>query len=183
MGGSGIRYQPAAYVGRGTGSTQGAILIAMVQELTRREPGEGFLLVRTGKLSCALPASDVVRVVRHLRCHAVPGSRSHLVGLAQYGGDPLPVLDLHVLMDHGVSNARNQSTVILGRGREFGHSILGLAVDEVLRVVELPQRAIAIHDTGLVGETVDLEGEEFTVLNTHRLLQGTSDDSEAGYAG
>ena len=174
--------QGAAAASKGTGSKQGAILIAMVQELTRREPSKRFLLVRTGKLSCALPASDVVRVVRHLRCHAVPGSRSHLVGLAQYGGDPLPVLDLHVLMDRGVSNARNQSTVILGRGRELGHAILGLAVDEVLRVVELPQRAVANPDTGLVGETVDLEGEEFTVLNTHQLLQGTSNDSEEEYA-
>ena len=148
----------------------------MVREMTRGKPHERFLLVRTGNLSCALPASDVVRVVRHLRCHAVPGSRSHLVGLAQYGGDPLPVLDLQVLVDRGVSNARHHSTVILGRSREFGHSILGLAVDEVLRVVELPQRAAANSDAALVSETVELDGEEVKVLNTPHLLQMERDD-------
>ena len=149
----------------------GAILIAMVQEATRDEVYERFLLVRTGRLSCALPASDVVRVVRRLRCHAVPGSRSRLVGLAQYGGDPLPVLDLHVLVEGGASNARHHSTVILGRGRRRGHPVLGLAVDEVLRVVNLPQRAAADSEIDLVGETMEFEGEEVKVLNTQQLLQ------------
>jgi len=143
----------------------------MVQEMTRDEPHERFLLVRTGSLNCALPTADVVRVVRRLRCYAVPGSRSHLVGLAQYGGDPLPVLDLHVLVERGVSSARHHSTVILGRGRRRGHSVLGLAVDEVLRVVDLPLRAATDSDSDLVGETVEFEGEEVKVLNTQQLLQ------------
>lgn len=148
----------------------------MVQEVTRDEGHERFLLVRTGSLSCALPASDVVRVVRQLRTHAVPGSRSHLVGLAQYGGEPMPVLDLHALVERDVSNARHQSTVILGRGRQRGHAVLGLAVDEVLRVVNLPQKTAVDSDSDLVGETVELEGEEVKVLNTRRLLQEERDD-------
>ena len=139
------------------------------------EAHERFLLVRTGTVSCALPTSDVVRVVRGLRCHAVPGSRSHLVGLAQYGGDPLPVLDLHALVERGVSNARHHSTVILGRGRKRGQSVLGLAVDEVLRVVDLSKRAVADSDTDLVRETVELEGEKVKVLNTQQLLQEERD--------
>ena len=57
----------------------------MVREMTRDEPHERFLLVRTGSLNCALPASDVVRVVRRLRCFAVPGSQPHLVGLFDVG--------------------------------------------------------------------------------------------------
>jgi len=141
------------------------------QEIIRNEGHGRFLLVRTGNLSCALPASDVLRVVRRLRCHAVPGSRSRLVGLAQYGGDPLPVLDLQVLVEHGVSNTRHHSTVILGRGRKRGHTVLGLAVDEVVRVVNLPLGDVADSDTDFVGETVYFEGEEVKVLNTQQLLQ------------
>ena len=143
----------------------------MKQEIIRNEGHGRFLLVRTGNLSCALPASDVLRVVRRLRCHAVPGSRSRLVGLAQYGGDPLPVLDLQVLVEHGVSNTRHHSTVILGRGRKRGHTVLGLAVDEVVRVVNLPLGDVADSDTDFVGETVYFEGEEVKVLNTQQLLQ------------
>jgi chemotaxis signal transduction protein len=148
----------------------------MDQEAARDEEHGRFLLVRTGSLSCALPASDVVRVVRHLRSHVVPGSRSHLVGLAQYGGDPLPVLDLHALVDRGASKARHQSTVILGRGRMRGHSVLGLAVDEALRVVHLPDGAAVNPDAGLVSATVNIDGEEVQVLNTAHLLQDERDD-------
>jgi chemotaxis signal transduction protein len=157
-------------------STQGAILIAMVQEVAPDDPHERFLLVRTGNLNCALPISDVVRVVRMLRTHPVPGSRSHLVGLAQYGGDPMPVLDLQVLADGGVSNTRHHSTVILGRGRQRGHSILGLAVDEILRVVDLPKSVSVGADSDLVGDTVELDGREVKVLNTRHLLLEERDD-------
>jgi len=151
----------------------------MVQEVAPDDPHERFLLVRTGNLNCALPISDVVRVVRRLRCHAVPGSHPRLVGLAQYGGDPLPVLDLHVLVEHGISNVRQHPTVILGRGRNHGHSVLGLAVDEVLRVVDLPRRGAAASDASLVGETVEFEGTEVKVLNTQQLLQEERADSGA----
>lgn len=148
----------------------------MVQEMIEAQEDQRYLLVRSGGLSCALPASDVVRVVRRLRCHAVPGSRSHLVGLAQYGGDPLPVLDLQALVEQGTSSARHQSTVILGRGRRRGRSVLGLAVDEVLRVVALPERAVEDSESGLVGEAIEIEGEEVKVLNTQQLLRAERDD-------
>jgi chemotaxis signal transduction protein len=148
----------------------------MDQEVTRDEGHERFLLVRTGSLSCALPATDVVRVVRQLRTHPVPGSRAYLVGLAQYGGDPMPVLDLLALIERRASNARHHATVILGRERTRGHSVLGLAVDEVVRVVNLPKRDAGMSNSDLVGETVELEGEMVKVLNTQHLLHEERDD-------
>ena len=91
----------------------------------------------------------------------------------------MPVLDLHVLVEHGISNVRQHPTVILGRGRNHGHSVLGLAVDEVLRVVDLPRRGAAASDASLVGETVEFEGTEVKVLNTQQLLQEERADSGA----
>jgi chemotaxis signal transduction protein len=98
------------------------------------------------------------------------------VGLAQYGGDPMPVLDLRTLIEPGVSIARHHTTVILGRGRRRDHAILGLAVDEVVRVVNLPKRFAVEPDSDLVGETVEVEGENVKVLNTQQLLHDESDD-------
>ncbi len=48
-----------------------------------------FLLVRSGGACYALPATQVRHVVRGLACHPVPGGRPHLLGLAQYAGEPL----------------------------------------------------------------------------------------------
>ena len=114
-----------------------------------------------------------------MRCHAVPGSQANLLGLAQYGGDPLPVLDLHALVVGAASGSRHHSTVILGRGRRYDRSALGLAVDSVLRVVDLPGLVFADADTGLVAATVKIEGEPVKVLNTERLLAEERDESGA----
>jgi len=137
------------------------------------------VLVRTGSVRCAFPASDVVRVVRHLRCYAVPGSRSHFIGLAQYGGDPLPVLDLHTLVEGGAPSARRQAMVILGRGRRRRRSVLGLAVDEVLQVLELPEGIVLGPGSALVADTVEIDGGTVKVVNTGQLLGEKTEDPGA----
>lgn len=144
----------------------------MIQEVTRGEGDRRFLIVRSGALRCALPASDVVRVVRGLPCHPIPGAQIHLLGLSQYGGEPLPVLDLHALVEGGPSGLRHRSTVILGRARRRDRSVLGLAVDEVLRVAELPELAPFERSSGLVVGSVVVDGGAITVVNTGSVLDG-----------
>jgi len=56
---------------------------------------------------------------------------------------------------------------------------LGLAVDEVLRVVHLPREIGRGPEAGFVGETVKLGGEEVRVLNTQELLREERDESGA----
>ena len=124
-------------------------------------------------------ASDVVRVVRGLPCQPIPGSRPHLLGLAQYGGEPLPVLDLHALVEGGQSAARRRSTVILSRGERRDRSVVGLAVDEVLQVVDLGEEADLDSGEGFVGATVEAAGQSIKILNAGRLLADESDDTGA----
>lgn len=149
----------------------------MVQETTGSKEAQRYVLVRAGSLICALPASDVVRVVRGLTCFPIPGSKPRLLGLAQYGGEPLPVLDLHALVDGDVSGTRHSTTVIVGRSWRRDRRILGLAVDEVVRVVhaaDIP--SLSARDPVL---DATIEGEGVKVVNTQRLLVGAIDDSGA----
>ena len=53
-----------------------------------------FLLLRAGDDVCALPLSAVRRVVRALSVHPLPGAANELLGLAEFGGEPLAILDL-----------------------------------------------------------------------------------------
>ena len=151
----------------------------MVQEVSRIEGDRSFLLVRSGAVYFALQASEVVRVVRGLLCHSVPGSRIHFLGLALYGGEPLPVLDLHAMVEGKVAGKRHRSTVILGRGRRRTHSLLGLAVDEVLRVTDGKEPVQAQEENGLEYEVVAFEGGSAKVLNTDGLLSREKKESEA----
>jgi len=79
-----------------------------------------------------LPADQVRRVVRGLACHPAPGARPHLVGLAQFGGEPLAVLDLHALVTGGTPRSDHRATVILGRQGAWSGAVLGLAPGEAV---------------------------------------------------
>ena len=152
----------------------------MVQETPRNEGDQSFLLIRSGRLTCAIPASEVVRIVRGLTCHPVPVSDAHFLGLAQYGGDPLPVLDLHTLVEGQASGRRHHSTVILGRRRSRSHLLVGLAIDEALRVVSIGTEPSTDQGDSLVGAVVEMEGEAVKVLRTELLLREEAQKSEAG---
>lgn len=151
----------------------------MVQEPNGAREDQRVLIVRSGVSRCALPTEDVVRVVRDLTWHPVPGSRLHFLGLAQYGGEPLPVLDLHAIVEGTPSGGRHRSTIILGRGRERIHSLVGVAVEEVLRVADLVEPAPLAAESELVTEAIEIDGEALKIVNTKRLLGEIASDSGA----
>jgi len=154
------------------------ILQVVVQEVARGARDRRFLLVRSGGVYCALPAAQVRLVVRGLTCHAVPGGQPHLLGLAQYGGEPLAVLDILALVSGGAPRANNRATVILGRKRRRSGTSLGLAVDEALRVVSVTEMPDAEIADGLVTGTVFLDDRPVKVLNTSVLFADDGSPSE-----
>ena len=144
----------------------------MAPDTSPPEQNQRFLLVRSGTVRWALPTADVLRVVRGLTCYPVPGARPHLLGLAQYGGEPLAVLDLHALVVGGRPRTSYRTTVIIGRRHGDG-SVLGLAVDEAQRVTHLGPRSGGGGDgetDGLIGGSVDVDGEMVQIVATSRLV-------------
>lgn len=100
--------------------------------------GPQFLMVRTGGRRCALPLGMVRRVLRGLQVHPVPAGDRRLMGLAQFGGEPLAVVDLAAIVGEVGSGHGAGLTVVLGRRRsDSGASLLGLSVDEVEEVATL----------------------------------------------
>jgi chemotaxis signal transduction protein len=138
--------------------------------MARQQGDPRYLLVRSGGGYCALPVGMVRQVVRDLGCYPVPGSRSHLLGLAQFAGEPLAVLDLYALISGGPPAAAHHATVILGRDDQGVRSVLGLAVDEALAVTSLGNQMPTIESDGLVAATADVEGETVQVLDPHLLF-------------
>ena len=151
------------------------ILMTMDQEVVRPEGVRRYLLVKSGGTQWALPADQVRRVVRNLACHPVPGGQPHLLGLAQYGGEPLAVLDLHILVAGGTLRSDHRSTVILGRRGERSGSVLGLAIDEAQRVVSLAHPPQSGSDDALVQGSVTIDGDSVKVLNTAGLFSPAED--------
>lgn len=75
-----------------------------------------------------------------------------MLGLAQSGGEPLPVLDAAALVENEELSSRGPYlTVVL----QIGTETVGLAVDEACDVIALEPEQVAPTDQGLVvGEAV-----------------------------
>jgi chemotaxis signal transduction protein len=147
------------------------------------------LLVQAGEYVCALPLAAVRQVLRSLPLHPLPGSAPELRGLAEFAGDPLPVLDLARLAraPQG-ANPTFPVTVVAWAGPPGARELVGLAADAALDVAYLPAAAIVpltpgapgvpatpgiAGDGGLVAGDVWVAGRVVRVIDLQRLGEGS----------
>ncbi len=121
-----------------------------------------YLLVRLGERIAALPAAAVRRVVRGARLHPLPGAGPGLVGLAEFAGEPLAILDLAQLLGLGERSSRPAVTVVTWLGSGDERELVGLGVDDAIEVAELDASALALGQA-LVG------GRPVVVVDTESL--------------
>lgn len=128
------------------------------------------LLVRAGEYSCALPLTAVRRVVRALTVHPLPGAAGELEGLAEFGGEPLPVLNLARLVNSPPgANPAYPVTVVTWVGPAEAREMIGFAADAALEVVHVPSDAIVGGDGGFILGEAPVGGEVIRVLNLEAL--------------
>jgi chemotaxis signal transduction protein len=129
-----------------------------------------YLLLRAGDYVCALPLSAVRRVVRALSVHPLPGASAELLGLAEFGGEPLAILDLARLV-HAAPGANPACpvTVVVWIGPPESREAVGLAADAALEVVEIPLAAVAGGDGGLVAGEAPVGEHVVRVLSLESL--------------
>lgn len=124
------------------------------------------LLVRAGDHLCALPLNQVRRVLAALAPHPLPGAAPELLGLVEFAGEPLPVLDLRQLVGAPAGAAPdNPVTVVAWAGPPTDRELVGLAADAALSIVDLPLADVVGSPAGLVrGESL-ADGSVVRVLN------------------
>ena len=133
------------------------------------------LLVRAGEYVCALPLVSVRRVLRSITIHPLPGSSPELKGLAEFAGEPLPVLDLARLA--GAPPGANPPfpvTIVVWVGPADARELVGLAADAALEVVDVPPGSIvgggsAGRDGGFILGEAAIGDEVVRVLHLEAL--------------
>lgn len=137
------------------------------------DPPVAHLLVRAGDGVCALPLAGVRRVVKAVVVHRLPGAAPELLGLAEYAGEPLAVLDLARLV--GAASGANPThpvTVVVAAGPPGGEELVGLAADAALEVVAIEPSAIADGGGGAAGGEAVVAGEVVRVVDLAGLWAG-----------
>jgi chemotaxis signal transduction protein len=128
------------------------------------------LLVQAGEYVCALPLRSVRRVLRALPVHPLPGATAELKGLAEFAGEPLPVLELARLV--GAPPGANPSypvTIIVWVGPEDAREAVGLAADAALEVAEVPPASLVAGDGGFILGEAPVNGQVVRVLHLEAL--------------
>jgi chemotaxis signal transduction protein len=115
-----------------------------------------FLVVRIGGVHAALPAAAVRRVVRGTRVHPLPGAGEGLLGLAEFAGEPLAVLDLARVSGLAAPSGAALVTVVAWVGADAERELVGLAVDEALEVCEIDGTTVAGGEALLRGRPVSM---------------------------
>ncbi len=127
------------------------------------------LLVATGEALCAVPVHQVRQVVRALPVHPLPGAAPELLGLAEFTGEPIPVLDLARMVD-APAGARPAVpvTVVAWAGPPAARELVGLAADAAIEIVAIARVAAGAPGRLVRGE-VAVGGRPVRVLNLETL--------------
>ena len=128
------------------------------------------LLVKAGEYVCALPLVSVRRVLRSLTVHPLPGSSPELKGLAEFAGEPLPVLDLARLVGSppGATPAF-PVTIVVWVGPADARELVGLAADSALEVADVSPGSIVAGDGGFIRGEAAIGQEVVRVLHLEAL--------------
>jgi purine-binding chemotaxis protein CheW len=125
------------------------------------------LLVQAGEYLCAIPLRQVRRVVRSLRVSPIPGASEELLGLAEFSGEPIPVLDLVRVVEAPTGpNPEFPITVIAGAG---DGELVGLNADAALRFVDVDHASSVGPPAGVVQGEVVVDGAPVRLLDLTRL--------------
>lgn len=129
-----------------------------------------YLLVSAGEYLCAMPLNQVRRVIASLAPHPLPSAAPELLGLAEFGGEPMPVLDLRRLVNAPAgATPAHPVTVVAWAGPPTTRELVGLAVDAALSIVEVPAAAVTGPSRGLVAGEALVGEQPVRVLNLEQL--------------
>jgi chemotaxis signal transduction protein len=135
--------------------------------------GGRYLLVKAGESVCGLPLDRVRQVVPALNVYPLPTADPHLLGLAEYGGEPLPVFDLCALVRaHAGPAAEFPVTVVAWAGSGAEPESVGLAADGAVGLADLSGAAATVGDGGLVHGEVDVDGAPVRLIDLSALGAG-----------
>lgn len=139
----------------------------------RHRGATAHLLLRAADLAIAVPAECALEIWQAERCHPVPGTPPHVIGIASWRGAPLPLVDLATAL--GLRAGRrpalegrrcaviSASSYVVGLVVEATMGVAEVALDEarppaVVNVGRLAELAAAEIDTpdGGVAAVLDL---------------------------
>lgn len=135
-----------------------------------------LVIFRLGPLVCAAHATSVREIIPAVRSTRIPGAAASVAGLVNLRGTLLTVVDARMAVGVADTGLAPESILVM----EQGNRTFGLAVDEVLDLVEVAAADLAAGegmpgvDPGLVEAVGHHGGRVFAVLDAKAMLAPVS---------
>lgn len=96
-----------------------------------------MLIFHSGDSKYALSGEVIIEVVPSIQLTDLPTAPDHVVGLLNFGGIPLPVIDFCMLMEGRPCKEALHTRIMLLEGQSAGRSLLiGLRAEKITEVFE-----------------------------------------------
>jgi len=102
-----------------------------------------FILFSAGDDSYAIAANEVEEVVPYARLKSLPQTHPALVGLLNFHGQPIPVLDVNQMLGQKPVEELFTTRILLCRGvlRSEPEKLLGLVAENVIETLHTDEKA------------------------------------------
>lgn len=123
-----------------------------------------LLLFKTGAERFALPSDQVVEIVPFVKVKKIPMAPKHVTGLMNFRGQPVPVVDLCLLLLDRPCEPKFNTRIILiaPSGSTENDNLVGLVAEEVTKTIkstlsEIPSSGVlmdqALYEDGTGADT------------------------------
>jgi chemotaxis signal transduction protein len=138
-----------------------------------------FLIVSVRGERCALYLGDIAEVMETFTTYPIPKSPPSLLGVMNFHGSPVPVLDLASFL-HGSPPSGSGPVLVL----DHRMASLALRVDAVERILfEGREDGNDLEGDGFMGTTVSGAGEGIRLLRLARVVERLDEELRGGTGG
>jgi purine-binding chemotaxis protein CheW len=141
------------------------------------EKKTSYINLRIGTENFAISVFKVLEIIQVEQITHVPNSSDFVLGVLNFRGDIVPVIDMHKRFNVDNEEASEKMVVVVDVANKDKSVLMGLLVDEVSDVIEFEYRNIkSVPDLGIKYNPEFIEGfveqqEKFImVLNIDRVL-------------
>jgi purine-binding chemotaxis protein CheW len=137
-----------------------------------------YVNLRIGTENFAISVFKVLEIIQVEQITHVPNSSDYVLGVLNFRGDIVPVIDMHKRFNVEDNDSRKDSMVVVVDVENKDKKVLmGLLVDAVSDVIEFEYKSIkSVPDLGIkynpefIEGFIDMKDKFIMVLNTDRVL-------------
>lgn len=139
------------------------------------EESRKYMTFRADQVQFAIDSEYVIEILSEYHITHLPKVPEFIKGIINLRGQIIPIIDISLRLNHPEKEPGRKACVIVV---QIGENVIGLFVEEVLQMIDVPDSQIMNpplnHRQEYVNGITRLEGEVYLMLDCESLIFGDS---------